>query len=102
LVENRETASGAAASELQRFYQGQELVLFVDNPSETIARQMRLIPDGEGPITILRSFGSATHWKRVNETMVAHPWLIYTELMSSPDPRAHEAAVEIKREFLKA
>ena len=93
---------GAAAFELQRLYKGQELVLFVDNPTETTARQMRLLPDREGPITILRSFGSATHWKQINETMVAHPWLIYAELMSSPDPRAHEAAAEIKSEFLKA
>lgn len=31
---------------------------------------------------------------------LAHPWLIYTELMYSSDLRAHEAAEELKREFL--
>jgi len=31
---------------------------------------------------------------------LAHPWLIYSELMNSAEPRAHEAAEELKREYL--
>jgi hypothetical protein len=33
---------------------------------------------------------------------VAHPWLIYAELMYSDDSRAHEAAEELRRERLAA
>jgi hypothetical protein len=32
--------------------------------------------------------------------MLAPPWLIYTELLSSNDSRAHEAARELRRELL--
>jgi hypothetical protein len=32
--------------------------------------------------------------------MLAPPWLVYAELLSGNDPRAHEAARELRREFL--
>jgi hypothetical protein len=86
---------------LQRFYKGAELVLFVENPTQQIARQLRLLPDREGPITLLRAFGAMPFWHEADENVVAHPWLIYAELMRSVDPRAHEAANELKSEFLK-
>lgn len=93
---------GAGAFELQRFYKGPELVVFLDSPTESMTRLLRLFPDREGPITVLRGFGTLSSWQQVNDTKVAHPWLIYAELMRSADPRAHEAAAELKREFLKA
>jgi hypothetical protein len=33
--------------------------------------------------------------------MVAPPWLIYAELLNASDPRAREAAEELRQEFLK-
>ena len=93
---------GLAAFVLQRFYKGTDLILFLDSVSDQTVRQLRLLPDANGPIALLRGFGAAAYWKEVKGTSVAHPWLIYSELMRSPDPRAHEAAEELKGEFLKS
>ena len=92
---------GLAAFALQRFYKGTELILFLDSVSDQTVRQLRLLPDANGPITLLRSFGAATYWRECKGTTIAHPWLIYSELTRSPDLRAHEAAEELKCEFLK-
>jgi hypothetical protein len=92
---------GPAAHELQRFYRGNEIPLFVNTFSDTMMRHLRLLPDAQGPITLLRSFGMVPYWKEVGGKTLAHPWLIYAELMHSPDPRAHEAAEELKGKFLR-
>jgi hypothetical protein len=91
---------GPAAYALQRFYQGLELPVFVDSFNDQIRRKLRLIPDKAGPLIFLRSFGTVPFWRETEPFPVAHPWLIYSELMYSPDARAHEAAEELKREFL--
>jgi hypothetical protein len=33
--------------------------------------------------------------------MVAPPWLVYAELLANGDPRAREAAEELRRGFLR-
>ena len=91
---------GPAAYALQKFYRGLELPIFIDSFSDQLRRQLRIIPDKAGPVILLRSFGSVTFWRNADPFPLAHPWLIYSELMNSPDPRAHEAAEELKREFL--
>jgi len=91
---------GRAAYLLQQFYKGPELGLFLSSPAEQTVRKLRLLPDAHGPILLFRSFGTPSYWKRVEGIEVAHPWLIYSELIRSDDPRAHEAATELKREFL--
>jgi len=91
---------GLAAHALQRFYKGTELVLFLDSFTGETVRRLRLLPDASGPITLLRGFGTIAYWKELQGTTIAHPWLIYSELMRSSDPRAHEAATELKGEFL--
>lgn len=93
---------GLASYELQGFYKGTGLVLFLDYFSDELMRHLRLLPDVNGPITFLRSFGEVTSWRVLRGNKVAHPWLIYSELMHSSDPRAHEAATELKGEFLKS
>jgi hypothetical protein len=60
---------------------------------------LRLLPDRDGPITLLKAFGEIVYWRTADHTNVAHPWLIYAELMAEPDPRAHEAAEELRKEF---
>ncbi|HET6842586.1 MAG TPA: type IV toxin-antitoxin system AbiEi family antitoxin [Candidatus Angelobacter sp.] len=90
----------AAAHELQHFYQGLDIPVFIAPFSEQFSRTLRIIPDASGPLVLLRSVGTLAHWKEIGQKPLAHPWLIYAELMYSADPRAHEAAQEIKREFL--
>ena len=91
---------GPAAYALQKFYRGLELPIFIDSFSDQLRRRLRIIPDKVGPVILLRSFGTVTFWRNADSFPLAHPWLIYSELMNSPDPRAHEAAEELKREFL--
>jgi hypothetical protein len=91
---------GSAAYELQHFYRGPEIPIFVESFSEQFSRAMRILPDVNGPLVLLRPLGALSYWKEIGHTTLAHPWLIFSELMYSADPRAHEAAQEIKREFL--
>ncbi|HLJ85838.1 MAG TPA: type IV toxin-antitoxin system AbiEi family antitoxin [Candidatus Angelobacter sp.] len=92
----------AAAYELQHFYQGPDIPVFIESFSEQFSRALRIIPEAAGPLVLLRSIGKLAQWKELGKKPLAHPWLIYSELMESSDPRAHEAGQEIKREFLGA
>lgn len=91
---------GPAAYALQKFYRGVELPVFIDAFSDQLRRRARILPDKTGPIILLRSFGAIPFWRETKPFPLAHPWLIYSELMNSSDPRAHEAAEELKREYL--
>jgi hypothetical protein len=91
---------GPAGYLLQKFYRGLELPIFIESLNDQLRRQLRIIPDKSGPLIFLRSFGSIPFWRKAGSVPLAHPWLIYSELMYSFDPRAHEAAEEIKREYL--
>lgn len=91
---------GPAAFELQPFYKGPEIPVFVESLSEAVGRELRVLPDRNGPLIFLRAFGTVPFWKEIAGKTIAHPWLIYSELMHSSDPRAHEAAEELKAEFL--
>jgi hypothetical protein len=89
-----------AAHALQKFYRGLELPIFVDLLPDHLRHRLRILPDKSGPLILLRSFGSVPFWRETELFPLAPPWLIDSELMYSSDPRAHEAAEEIKREFL--
>jgi hypothetical protein len=91
---------GPAAHALQKFYRGLELPTFVDSFPDQLRRRLRILPDKSGPLIFLRSFGDVPFGRVTEPFPLAPPWLIYSELMYSSDPRAHEAAEEIKREFL--
>lgn len=91
---------GPAADRLQHYYRGSDLPLFVANWSPEVRQQWRLLPDRDGPLILLRAFGEVAFWRTIDGLTVAHPWLIYAELMDSDDPRAHEAAEELRREHL--
>jgi hypothetical protein len=93
---------GPAAFALQRFYKGPETPVFVGVPTDATFRELRVLPDRNGPLVFLKAFGTVPFWKEVGGKMIAHPWLIYCELMYSPDPRAHEAAEQLKSEFLSS
>lgn len=91
---------GPAANALKPYYRGPGTPLFAADTTPETRRLLRLLPDREGPITILRAFGELVFWRSINSVTVAPPWLIYAELMQSPDPRAHEAADEFRQEFI--
>lgn len=92
---------GPAVDAMQHFYRGSEAPVFLAHPETSILRALRLLPDRTGPVVLLRPFGELVYWREFNGKMVAPPWLLYAELLVSSDPRAREAAEELRREFLQ-
>lgn len=93
---------GPAAYALDRFYRGPDVVVFIEGFTQTMQRALRFVPDREGPITVLRPFGRRWVWKAVADLPVTHPWLVYAELLRGGDPRAADAAEQIRERFLTA
>jgi len=91
-----------AAYAMDRFYRGNDLPIFIDGFTPGMQRALRLLPDRDGPVTLLRPFGRRWVWKVIAGVPVAHPWLVYAELLHSGEPRALEAAEHIREQFLVA
>ncbi|HEY4086902.1 MAG TPA: type IV toxin-antitoxin system AbiEi family antitoxin [Bryobacteraceae bacterium] len=89
---------GPAADAMQHFYRGAELPVFLDVEHH---RSLRLLPDRDGPVVLLKPFGNLVYWRKFDGKMLAPPWLVYAELLTGSDPRAREAAEELRQEFLK-
>lgn len=91
---------GFAATLLERFYHGSDVTMFIESAEPRILRELRLLPDREGPVTLLRAFGEVAFGAQHDGHTIASPWLVYAELLASDDPRAHEAARELRKSFL--
>jgi hypothetical protein len=87
---------GPAADAMQHLYRSSDVPIFLDENQ----RSLRLLPDRTGPVVLLRPFGDLVYWREFDCKMVAPPWLIYAELLTGSDPRAREAAEELRRESL--
>ncbi|MEO8598144.1 MAG: type IV toxin-antitoxin system AbiEi family antitoxin [Candidatus Solibacter sp.] len=92
---------GPGADAMQHFYRGPEAPVFLAQADTAVLRVLRLLPDRTGPVVLLRPFGELVYWREFDGAMVAPPWLMYAELLVSSDPRAREAAEELRREFLQ-
>jgi hypothetical protein len=89
---------GPAADAMQHFYRSSEVPVFLNAEHH---RALRLLPDRTGPVVLLKPFGDLVYWREFEGKMVAPPWLVYAELLNGSDPRAREAAEELRQEFLK-
>jgi hypothetical protein len=92
---------GPGAYALERLYRGEQTPIFVEQATREFQRDLRLLPDARGPVTLLRAFAKTVFWRGVGEARVAHPWLIYAELMHEGDRRARDAAEEIREKYLQ-
>jgi hypothetical protein len=88
---------GPAADAMQHLYRSSDVPIFLGAENQ---RSLRLLPDRTGPIVLLKPFGDLVYWREFDGKMVAPPWLVYAELLTGSDPRAREAAEELRREFL--
>ena len=91
---------GPAAFLLDRFHRGDKLPVFVDSVAPDFQRKLRLVNDRRGPMVLLRPFGRLWCWRTVGRIPVAHPWLIYAELIHDGQPRALESAEQIRDKYL--
>jgi len=89
-----------AAYLLDRFYREADVPAFVEGYTQTLQRALRLVPDRQGPITLFRPFGRCWVGQLIAGVPVAHPWLVYAELLHRGEPRALEAAEHIRERFL--
>ena len=91
----------AAAWRMTESYRGDETIIHVDTMLEEALRQLRVVPDrSAGPLTILRTPGTIAY--AGTEPRLVHPLLVYTEMMTSTDPRAREAAADLRERFLES
>ncbi|MEW6752827.1 MAG: type IV toxin-antitoxin system AbiEi family antitoxin [Candidatus Latescibacterota bacterium] len=89
----------AGAYRLTRYHRGEITVVHLPRPPADAPRRFRALPDPEGPL-ILLGFpgrlgleGPAPH--------VAHPLLLYTELLHAGDDRTRETAAMIREKYLE-
>jgi hypothetical protein len=93
-------AGGTAAFALNHCCRGERITIFSASLPEHLDRELELFPDQTGPCTVLRSFGTLFPWRIQGKMPIAHPLLIYAELLHDGEPRALEAAAEIREKYL--
>ena len=89
----------AGAYQLTRHYRGEETVLHVSEAPTDLARRLRALPHRDGTLIVVRApLPRALEGPRAR---VAHPLLIYAELLHTGTSRALETARDVRREYLK-
>lgn len=85
--------TGSWAAELKNpFYRTNSVSLYAEEKILSKTQQLKLLKTSDGPLTVLRIFGSILFHEKLAGHFIAPPWLVYCEMMSLPDSRAHEAA----------
>jgi hypothetical protein len=96
---------GFAADELLHHYRGQKLVFYVsDWWSTAVLKELPIVPVAGGDITVLRAFSPRvveTPKTPPTEHPLAHPLLIYAELLYQGMDRDMETARMLYAEFLE-
>ncbi|HXH06092.1 MAG TPA: type IV toxin-antitoxin system AbiEi family antitoxin [Vicinamibacterales bacterium] len=92
---------GLAADQLTRHYQGGDLAAFVSDWPKGMQQALRWLPSPTGAITLLREFSPAVRWSSGGEPQVAHPLLVYAELLHSGRERDRETARMIYERYLE-
>jgi hypothetical protein len=85
---------GWAADALTHHYRGDQLVAFIENWSHRFLQELDWLPSQDGPITLLRLFSPAVPSSEGhrNSHPVAHPLLVYAELLFGGTERELETA----------
>jgi hypothetical protein len=92
---------GLAADELTHHYRGEDLVAFVAEWPKGVLPELRWLPSPTGPIALLREFSPAVRWSSGGEQQLAHPLLVYAELLHSGRERERETARMIYERYLE-
>lgn len=85
---------GFAAYLLTRHFRGAQLGLFVSEWPARLARRLKWLPSHHGPVTVFRRFSPLVVFLRKDqpEIPIAHPLLVYAELVFQGRERELEAA----------
>jgi hypothetical protein len=90
---------GSAAMRITKHYRGEETVLHVCDPANDLPRRLRALPAIDGSLIIQRTPNKSAFDGVAPRTV--HPLLVFAELMASINPRAREAALEIREVYIK-
>ncbi|HYQ29174.1 MAG TPA: type IV toxin-antitoxin system AbiEi family antitoxin [Polyangiaceae bacterium] len=88
----------AAASRMLRFERGTETVLHLPEIPRDLLERLQVVPAADGPLTLLRTPGALAY--RGAMPHLAHPLLVYSELLTSTEPQAARAANALREQFL--
>jgi hypothetical protein len=88
----------AAAYRLTQYYRGDRTLLYVQDPPPDLTTRLRLVRDANGPIILARSPGRLAFVS--SDPRCVHPLLAYTDLLAEGEPRAREAALELRERLL--
>jgi hypothetical protein len=89
----------AAAYRLTKHYRGEETLVHADDLPPDLPTQVRAMPAKDGQLTILRAPGPLAFTGPAPH--VAHPLLIYAELLLQGRDRERETAAEVRTRYLE-
>lgn len=91
---------GAAAKRLSGYFRGRETVIHVARPLpalKQLPRELGAVPSREGALSLFHAPG--TIGLGGPQPHVAHPLLVYAELLAHRDERSREAASKLREQF---
>ena len=89
---------GAAAMRLTEYYHGPDTVLHLERPLPDLGKRLKAVPAADGHLIVLGLPGPVALEGAKPRTV--HPLLVYTDLLTTGDERAREAAQEVWRRYL--
>jgi hypothetical protein len=89
---------GRAAELLNGYYRGERTIVYLEQPPTNPVKQLALVPDAKGSVLLVRSPGPLAF--KSPEPHVAHPLLVYADLLAEEHERATEAARVLYADFL--
>jgi hypothetical protein len=90
---------GFAADRLTQHFRGNQLAVFIDALPEDFIRELRWLPSPNGPVTLFRKFSRSVQFEQL--LTVAHPLLVYAELVFSSRERELETAKIVYDRWLR-
>lgn len=92
-----------AGNLLTGYLKPQLFTIYTALPKTQIMKQLKLVPDPNGPLTIMQLFWDETTIQdKTTEQNIVPPLLAYAELTTSLDSRNRETAERIKKQYLGA
>ena len=88
---------GAAAYRLTRYYRGETTVVHATEMTRELTRRLRAVPDDGGNLIVMAPPGPLA--LAGPKPGVAHPLLVYAELLAAGDERAREAAMQVREQY---
>ena len=89
---------GSAAWRMTHFYRGEETVLHVVSAPQDLAKRLKALPSESGRLSILKVAMPLAF--EGGEPNLAHPLLVYSEMLASLDPRMRDAAAGVRERYL--